>query len=99
MFEQWNGFKTGKWQDEINVRDFIQCNYTPYEGDESFLAGATERTKMVNGKFAELLKIEHERNGVYDIDTETVTSLTSYAPGYLDKENEIIVGIQTDVPL
>ena len=99
MFEQWNGFKTGKWQDEINVRDFIQCNYTPYEGDESFLAGATERTKTVNGKFAELLKIEHERNGVYDIDTETVTSLTSYAPGYLDKENEIIVGIQTDVPL
>ena len=99
MFEQWNGFKTGKWQDEINVRDFIQCNYTPYEGDESFLVGATERTKTVNGKFAELLKIEHERNGVYDIDTETVTSLTSYAPGYLDKQNEIIVGIQTDVPL
>ena len=99
MFEQWNGFKAGKWQDEINVRDFIQLNYTPYEGDEGFLSGATERTKKINEKFSDLLKIEQERGGVYDIDTETVTSLTTYAPGYLDKENEIIVGIQTDVPL
>ena len=99
MFEQWNGFKAGKWQDEINVRDFIQSNYTPYEGDESFLAGATERTKKLNEKFSELLKIEQERGGVYEIDPVNVTSLTSYAPGYLDKDNEIIVGIQTDAPL
>ncbi len=99
MFTQWNGFKVGKWQDEINVRDFIQLNYTPYAGDESFLCGATERTKKLNDKFSALLKIEQERGGVYDIDTETVTSLTAYAPGYLDKENEIIVGIQTDEPL
>ena len=99
MFEQWNGFKAGKWQEEINLRDFIQLNYTPYYGDEKFLEGATERTKKLNDKFAELLKIEQERGGVYNIDTETVTSLTTYAPGYLDKENEIIVGLQTDEPL
>nr|MBQ5811065.1 formate C-acetyltransferase [Clostridia bacterium] len=99
MFEQWNGFKAGKWQDEINVRDFIQLNYTPYSGDESFLAGPTERTKRVYDKFAALLKIEQERDGVYEIDTETITSLTTYAPGYLDKDEELIVGLQTDVPL
>ena len=99
MFEQWNGFKAGKWQEEINLRDFIQLNYTPYHGDEKFLEGPTERTRKLNNKFEELLKVEQERGGVYDIDTETVTSLTAYAPGYLDKENEIIVGIQTDEPL
>ncbi len=99
MLEQWNGFKEGKWNEEINVRDFIQLNYTPYEGDESFLSGATERTKKLNGKFSDLLKIEQERGGVYKIDTKTVTSLVNYAPGYLDKENEIIVGLQTDEPL
>ncbi len=98
-FAQWNGFKEGKWQDEINVRDFIQLNYTPYEGDESFLCGATERTKKLNDKFSVLLKKEQEKNGVLDVDTKTVTSLTHYAPGYLDKENEIIVGLQTDAPL
>ena len=99
MFEQWNGFKKGKWQDEINVRDFIQLNYTPYEGSEDFLAGPTERTKRVYAKLADLLKTEQDRGGVYEIDTETVTSLTTYAPGYLDKDEEIIVGLQTDVPL
>ncbi len=99
MFEQWNGFKQGVWQDEINVRDFIQLNYTPYEGDESFLEGATDRTKAVYAEFDKLLKEEHERGGVHDIDTRTVSSLTAYAPGYLDKENEIIVGLQTDAPL
>ncbi len=98
-FEQWNGFKAGEWQDEINVRDFIQLNYTPYEGDESFLCGATERTKKLNEKFSVLLKKEQENNGVLDVDTKTVTSLTHFAPGYLDKENEIIVGLQTDAPL
>ena len=99
MFEQWNGFKNGAWQNEINVRDFIQLNYTPYEGDDSFLCGATERTERLNKKFSELLAEEQRRGGVLDIDTETVTSLTAYAPGYLDKENEIIVGLQTDEPL
>ncbi len=99
MFEQWNGFKAGKWQDEINVRDFIQLNYTPYEGDESFLAGPTDRTKKVYEKFDALLKEEQAKGGVLDIDTITVSSLTAYIPGYLDKENEIIVGLQTDEPL
>ena len=99
MFEQWNGFIGGRWQSEINVRDFIQLNYTPYEGNESFLCGPTERTKALTAKFEELLKEEQEKGGVLDIDTETVTSLTSYAPGYLDKDNEIIVGLQTDAPL
>ncbi len=99
MLAQWNGFKVGKWQDEINVRDFIQKNYTPYEGDESFLCGPTERTSELNKKFSALLRLEQERGGVLDIDTETVTSLTAYAPGYLDKDKEIIVGIQTDEPL
>ncbi|MBQ3603970.1 MAG: formate C-acetyltransferase [Clostridia bacterium] len=99
MFEQWLGFNAGKWQDEINVRDFIQLNYTPYEGDESFLEGPTDRTKAVYAKFDALLKEEQEKGGVLDVDTITVSSLTSYIPGYLDKENEIIVGIQTDKPL
>ena len=99
MFEQWNGFKSGKWQDEINVRDFIQLNYTPYEGDEGFLCGPTERTKALNAKFEERLAMELSRGGVYSIDTETVTGLTAFAPGYLDQENEIIVGLQTDKAL
>ena len=99
MFEQWNGFKSGKWQDEINVRDFIQLNYTPYEGNESFLCRPTERTKALNAKFEERLEKEISRGGVYSIDTETVTGLTAFAPGYLDKDNEIIVGLQTDKAL
>ncbi len=99
MFEQWKGFVSGNWKKRIDVRNFIQTNYKPYEGDESFLCGPTERTKAVYAKFDELLKKEHENGGVLDVDTETVTSLTAYAPGYLDKENEIIVGLQTDAPL
>ena len=99
MFEQWKGFVSGNWKKRIDVRNFIQTNYKPYEGDESFLCGPTERTKAVYAKFEELLKKEHENGGVLDIDTETVTSLTAYAPGYLDKDNEIIVGLQTDAPL
>ena len=99
MFEQWNGFVAGKWQDEINVRDFIQLNYTPYEGDESFLCGPTERTKKLNEMFEERLATELSRGGVYSIDTETVTGLTAFAPGYLDKDNELIVGLQTDKAL
>ena len=99
MHENWNGFKNGVWQDEINVRDFIQTNYTEYCGDDSFLSGATERTDSIMAKVQELFRQERAKGGVLDIDTETVSSLTSYAPGYIDKENEIIVGMQTDSPL
>lgn len=95
----WAGFKAGKWQEEINVRDFIQQNYTPYEGDSSFLKGATARTDKLMNKLNTLLRLEKEYGGVLDIDTTTVSSLTSYTPGYLDKENEIIVGLQTNRPL
>ena len=97
--ENWEGFVGGAWQSEINVRDFIQKNYTEYTEDASFLAGATERTgalmKKVNGLFA----MERQFGGVFDIDTDTVSSLTAYAPGYVDKENELIVGLQTNRPL
>ena len=98
-FEQWNGFQVGTWQNEINVRDFIQQNYTPYTGDESFLAKPTERTEKLMKKLNHLFDLEQQFGGVLDIDTYTVTSLTNYAPGYLDKDNEIIVGLQTDRPL
>ncbi len=97
--EAWNGFKGGRWQKEIDVRDFIQRNYTPYEGDEQFLTPATERTAKLLEKFEALLREEAAKGGVLDIDTETVTSLTAYKPGYIDKENELIVGLQTDAPL
>ena len=96
---EWNGFKAGKWQSEINVRDFIQQNYTPYEGNEDFLCPATERTQKVLAKYEGLLAEELSKGGVLDIDVETVSSLTSYKPGYLDRENELIVGLQTDAPL
>lgn len=97
--ENWSGFIGGKWQDEIDVRDFIQKNYTVYEGDESFLAGPTERTVKVRDKMFALMAEEQKRGGVYDVDTETVSTLTSHAPGYIDKDNEVIVGLQTDAPL
>ena len=93
MFTQWEGFQTGKWQEEINVRDFIQRNYAPYEGNEEFLKPATGRTEELLHKFENLLVLERE------IDTHTVTSLLNYKPGYLDKDKEIIVGLQTDRPL
>ncbi len=99
IHENWNGFNGGLWQDEINVRDFIQTNYKEYCGDDSFLSGATERTDSLMAKVQELFRQERAKGGVLDIDTETVSSLTSYAPGYIDKENEIIVGMQTDSPL
>ena len=98
-FEQWNGFCGGNWQEAIDVRDFIQKNYTPYDGDGSFLAGPTERTGRLMKKLNRLLQLEKEFGGVLDIDTETVSSLTSYAPGYMDKDDEIIVGLQTRRPL
>lgn len=96
MFTQWEGFQTGKWQEEINVRDFIQRNYAPYEGNEEFLKPATGRTEELLHKFENLLVLEREFGGVLDIDTHTVTSLLNYKPGYLDKDKEIIVGLQTD---
>ena len=97
--ENWNGFVEGNWQNEIDVRDFIQTNYKEYTGDDSFLSGATARTNELMQKVNELFKLERKRGGVLDVDTETVSSLTSYKPGYIDKQNEIIVGLQTDSPL
>ncbi len=97
--KNWNGFKKGIWQDEINVRDFIQCNYKEYCGDASFLCGATERTNSLMDKINALFKLERQYGGVLDVDTATVSSLTSYSPGYIDKENELIVGMQTNRPL
>lgn len=95
----WKGFVSGRWKQEIDVRDFIQRNYTPYEGDESFLEGPTRRTGRLLAKLEALLAQEREKGGVLDVDTETVSSLTHYRPGYLDKQDELIVGIQTDSPL
>ncbi len=95
----WHGFVAGDWQKTINVRDFIQKNYTPYEGDDSFLAGATERTNALMKKVQGLFALERQFGGVLDIDTATVSSLTAYSPGYVDKENELIVGLQTNRPL
>ncbi len=95
----WNGFKKGIWQHEINVRDFIQCNYKEYCEDASFLVGATERTNALMEKINALFKLERQYGGVLDVDTATVSSLTSYSPGYIDKENELIVGMQTNRPL
>ena len=95
----WNGFVAGAWQDTIDVRDFIQQNYKPYAGDASFLKGATARTSDLMKKIESLFALERQYGGVLDIDTATVTSLTAYAPGYVDKENELIVGLQTNRPL
>ncbi|MBQ4626789.1 MAG: formate C-acetyltransferase [Clostridia bacterium] len=97
--KNWNGFKAGDWQNEINVRNFIQTNYTEYTGDSGFLAGATPRTQALMSKLQGLFALERQFGGVLDIDTATVSSLTSYSPGYIDKENEIIVGMQTNRPL
>ncbi len=93
----WDGFKSGLWQKEINVRDFIQHNYTPYDGDESFLALATARTKNIWAKLSELF-VEERKKGVLDI-SQIPSSITAHAPGYIDKDNEIIVGLQTEAPL
>ncbi|MBQ6937329.1 MAG: formate acetyltransferase, partial [Clostridia bacterium] len=97
--ENWNGFIGGTWQDTIDVRDFIQKNYSEYTGDESFLASATQRTKTIIGKVQALFAEERKKGGVLDIDVQTTSSLKNYAPGYIDKENELIVGMQTDAPL
>ena len=97
--KNWNGFKAGVWQNEINVRDFIQQNYKEYTGNGDFLEGATERTDALMKKIEGLFALERQFGGVLDIDTATVSSLTSFSPGYIDKENELIVGMQTNRPL
>ena len=99
-FEQWNGFKKGDWQSEINVRDFIQHNYTPYEGDSSFLTTPTSKTTKLWDEVLELYKKEHDsKGGVLDIDTKTISTVSSHDAGYIDKDLEDIVGLQTDSPL
>ena len=102
MRPEWKDFVGGKWENEINVRDFIQKNYTPYDGDESFLADPTEATDKLWGKLQELQKQEREKGGVLECETEVVSSLTAYGPGYIDesmKDLEQVVGLQTDKPL
>lgn len=98
-FGQWEGFAAGDWQKEINVRDFIQKNVTPYEGTDEFLETKTERTSRLMDRLNSLLRLEQDYGGVLDIDTQSVSSLTAYQPGYLDKEDELIVGLQTNRPL
>ena len=101
-FDQWNGFEGRLWKEQIDVRDFIQKNYTPYDGDESFLAGPTEATNKLWGKLQELMIEQRNKGGVLDCETEVVTGLTAYGPGYIDesmKDLEKVVGLQTDKPL
>src|SRR5690348_13960882 len=95
--EAWRGFQFGVWQNEINVRDFIQQNYLPYDGDESFLAPATERTESIWSRLKELFK-EERKKGVLEV-SQIPSSITSHAPGYIDRDKEIIVGLQTEAPL
>lgn len=96
--EQYEGFKGDKWKNEIDVKQFILDNYTEYTGDDSFLASPTEKTKRLNDKYQEMSKIEIEK-GIYDVDTKTVSGIDAYNPGYLIKDDEVIVGFQTDAPL
>ncbi len=95
----WRNFKSGSWQEKVDVKGFIRKNYTPYEGDDSFLMGSTERTDRLYAKVQKLLNEEMEKGGVLDVDLNTVSGLLAYAPGYIDKDDEIIVGLQTDAPL
>ena len=99
MNNSWNGFKTDVWQKECNVSDFIKKNYTLYEGDDSFLARPTDKTKKVWNKCTELLAEETKKGGVLDVETKILSGIDAFAPGYIDKENEMIVGLQTDKPL
>lgn len=94
----WRGFTSGPWQDGIDVRDFIQRNYTPYEGDDTFLAGPTERTTGIWNTLSAMFPEEREK-GVYDVDPHTPAAITAHAPGYIDRDRELIVGLQTDAPL
>lgn len=99
IHKNWDGFTGGKWLEEINVRDFIQKNYREYKGDDSFLSGATKRTKELMKRVNTLFEVEKQFGGVLDIDTETISTVTAYAPGYIEKDKEIIVGMQTNRPL
>ena len=98
MQNEWRGFQRGSWEEEINVRDFIQKNYTPYDGDDSFLEGPTQDTTDLWNEVLELSKQEREAGGVLDMDTKIISTITSHGPGYLDKSKEKIVGFQTDKP-
>ena len=98
MRSEWNGFKGGNWEKFVDVRDFIQKNYTPYEGDDAFLCGPTQNTKDLWAQVMDLTKKEREAGGVLDMDTKVVSTLTSHEAGYLDKDKETIVGFQTDKP-
>ena len=98
MQKEWRSFKGGAWEREINVRDFIQKNYTPYDGDGSFLEGPTQDTSDLWEQVLELSKQEREAGGVLDMDTQIISTITSHGPGYLNKEKEKIVGFQTDKP-
>ncbi len=98
MYEAWEGFEAGTWVHEINVRSFIKHNYTPYDGDESFLKGATKNTLDLWAQVMELTKEEREKGGVLDMDTKIISTITSHGPAYLDKDKEVIVGFQTDKP-
>ena len=97
-YDSWAGFKGEQWRKEINVRNFIQHNYTPYTGDDSFLKPSSEKTRKVWNKLTEMFKVEREK-GVYDTETKLPQSITTYGPGYIDKDNEVVVGLQTDAPL
>ena len=97
--EQWNGFHKGNWCEEIDVRDFIQQNYKPYQGNESFLEDATDVTQQLWSELSDLLKKERDNGGTLDVDTDTVSTIISHGPGYINKDNEKIVGLQTDAPL
>ena len=92
-------FKHGQYDNEINVRDFIVDNYTPYDGDDSFLEGPTDRTRELWKEVRTLMDEEHAKGGVLDIDNHTISTITAHKPGYIDKEKETIVGLQTDAPL
>ena len=102
QFEQWTGFKGKLWKDGVDVRDFVQNNYKPYDGDESFLVGPTEATDKLWGRLQELQAEERAKGGVLDMETEVVSGLTAYGAAYIDdsmKELEKVVGLQTDKPL
>lgn len=96
--QEWQGFKPGAWTESIDVRDFIQHNYTPYSGNEEFLSGPSQRTLRLWDELKVLLKREIDNGGVLDADEEVVSSITSHKPGYIDKELEVVVGLQTDAP-
>ncbi|MBS1485523.1 MAG: formate acetyltransferase, partial [Opitutales bacterium] len=95
----WRGFKRGNWNERIDVADFIRLNHASYEGDESFLAPPTERTKRLWSKVLALMEKERQNNGLLDADVDTPSAVDSHGPGYIEKESELIVGLQTDAPL